>query len=147
MTNEPTNNPSPHHAMRATAEDPISRAAYPESVDPDLTTTSPATPVDDREPSGHNPPPIAEQRAELAETVDALTARLDVRERARTEAVARADQLKRQASEHQGLVAGSICALGVAAVLTVIGRRRHQHKKSSRRHDRPGRSTPTGGKS
>ncbi len=103
-------------------EDPILGISLDDSADPDLTTASPVKPVDE-EPE---PPPVAEQRAELAETVDALHDRLDVRQRAADEASAVNDQIKYQAAEHRTALIGAAGAVLATAVLVVVLRRRRR---------------------
>lgn len=105
--------------------DPIPAASDAGGVDPDLATSSPIKPVAD------DPPSVPEQRAELAETIDALHDRLDVRERARAEASARADQIKTQATEHRAALAG-VAGATIAGVVVLAVRRRRRRRATIR---------------
>lgn len=117
MSTEPNRDPSP-------ATDPI-LGVPGESADPDLVTSSPMEPADDDQQA----PPVARQRAELADTVDALHDRFDVRERARAEASARTDQVKQTVGENQNVIIGVLGALGLAAVVATVARLRRKSRE------------------
>lgn len=127
MTSESSNHPDPHDRPPGTTGDPVIDAGTTDAADPDLATASPieedASDDDDLEL-----PSVVDQRAELAETVDALSDRFDVRERARAEAAAQADHLTQQASEHRTAILGVLGAVGGAAVLLLIRRRRRRRE-------------------
>ncbi|MCF8587169.1 deoxyuridine 5'-triphosphate nucleotidohydrolase [Gordonia liuliyuniae] len=101
-----------------------------DDVDPDLATTSPIEPVDD---TPAPPQPAAQQRAELADTVDALHDRLDVRRRAIDEASVRTDQVKEQAVEHKNTLLGVAGGVGAVAVLVIVARRRRSDRQDRER--------------
>ncbi|OUC78785.1 DUF3618 domain-containing protein [Gordonia lacunae] len=64
-----------------------------------------------------NPPPVEQQRQELAETVDALAAKLDVPARVNDAASKTAHTAQEKAQENQTVLIGA----AVAAVLAVGG--------------------------
>ncbi|WP_439031977.1 DUF3618 domain-containing protein [Gordonia terrae] len=75
------------------------------------------TPADD-------PPPIEQQRQELAETVDALAAKLDVPARVSEAASETAHTAKVKAQENRTVVIGAAVAAVLAVGAIVIVRRR-----------------------
>ncbi len=137
MSNEPNNDRTAHHdPLPPAVDDTVADAATTDFVDPDLATRSPAAPPendDDNDDTDDEPPPVAEQRAELADTVDALSARLDVRERARTQAHASADQLKQQAGGHPAAMVGAAGALAAVVVTLLVRRRRRRRPPADAR--------------
>ncbi|MBM7279590.1 DUF3618 domain-containing protein [Gordonia rubripertincta] len=72
----------------------------------------------DRNPAG-DPPPIEQQREELAETVDALAAKLDVAARVNTAAAETAQTAKVKAEENRTTLIG-VAVAAVLAIGTVI---------------------------
>ncbi|MCK8615345.1 DUF3618 domain-containing protein [Gordonia sp. C13] len=78
----------------------------------------------DRKPAG-DPPPIEQQREELAETVDALAAKLDVPARVNTAASETAQTAKVKAEENRTTLIGVAVAavLAIGAVIVVKRRR------------------------
>lgn len=72
----------------------------------------------DRNPAG-DPPPIEQQREELAETVDALAAKLDVPARVNTAASETAHTAKVKAEENRTALIG-VAVAAVLAIGTVI---------------------------
>ncbi|MBD0863943.1 DUF3618 domain-containing protein [Gordonia sp. zg691] len=71
-----------------------------------------------------NPPPIEQQREELAETVDALTAKLDVPSRLSDAAADTAATAKVKAQENRTVLIGVAAAALVAIGAVVVLRRR-----------------------
>ena len=78
-----------------------------------------------------SPPPIEQQRAELAETVDALTHKLDVSSRVKTTASDSVETLRRTADQHQPAVA--VATTTAVAVFLLITLRRRRSRKALRR--------------
>lgn len=111
-------------------ESGVDDAIFGEGVDPDI--------VDSHGERGHGPddgtvPPAQEQRAELANTVEALTGKLDVRARTRDVAADGARRAKRQIDEHQTVIAAMF---GGVAVLTVAILLRRRCRRDRRRDGR-----------
>ncbi|AZZ83272.1 DUF3618 domain-containing protein [Gordonia alkanivorans] len=79
----------------------------------------------DRNPAG-DPPPVEQQREELAETVDALAAKLDVPARVNTAAAETAHTAKVKAEENRTTLIGVAVAavLAIGTVIVVKRRRR-----------------------
>ncbi|ASR02114.1 DUF3618 domain-containing protein [Gordonia rubripertincta] len=77
----------------------------------------------DRNPAG-DPPPIEQQREELAETVDALAAKLDVPARVNTAASETAHTAKVKAEENRTALIGVAVAAVLAIGTVIIVRRR-----------------------
>ncbi|MBY4575255.1 deoxyuridine 5'-triphosphate nucleotidohydrolase [Gordonia paraffinivorans] len=70
------------------------------------------------------PPPIEQQREELAETVDALAAKLDVPARVSAAASETAHTARTKATENRNALAGAAVAAVVALGAFLIVRRR-----------------------
>lgn len=91
-------------------------------------TSSGATP----EPGATAPtdvPPVEEQRAELAQTVDALVQKFDVPTRVKTAAADTAHTAQIKAKDNQQVLATSGAIGAVLLVLLVVARRRRSKKR------------------
>jgi hypothetical protein len=91
-------------------------------------TSSGATP----EPGATGPndlPPVEEQRAELAQTVDALAQKFDVPTRVKTAAADTAHTAQIKAKDNQQVLATSGAIGAVLLVLLVVVRRRRSKKR------------------
>ena len=71
-------------------------------------------------------PPVEQQRAEIAETVDALTQKLDVPARVKSTASDSVDTVRRTASQNPQLLAALGAAVAAAVVVRVVRRRRRR---------------------
>lgn len=74
------------------------------------------------------PPPVEQQRAELAETVEALTQKLDVPTRVKSAATetAHTAQVKAKDNQQTLVVAG---AAGIGAIIAIVLLRRRRRSK------------------
>lgn len=73
-----------------------------------------------------NPPPVEQQRQELAETVDALAAKLDVPARVNDAASKTAHTAQEKAQENQTVLIGAVLAAVLAVGGIIILRRRRR---------------------
>jgi hypothetical protein len=97
--------------------DPTSPDQQP---DPAVVTPAVVTPAD--------PPPVEEQRAELAETVDALAQKFDVPTRVKTAAADTAHTAQVKAKDNPQLLAASGAAAVLMLGLVLVIRRRSKKK-------------------
>lgn len=75
------------------------------------------------------PPPVEQQRAELAETVEALTQKLDVPARVKSAAADTAHTAQVKAKDNQQtLVVAGAAGLGAIIAIVVLRRRRRRSK-------------------
>ena len=74
-------------------------------------------------------PPVEEQRAELAQTVDALTQKFDVPTRVKTAAADTAHTAQVKAKDNQQVLATSGAIGAVLLVLLIVVRRRRSKKR------------------
>jgi len=79
-----------------------------------------------------SPPPIEQQRTELAETVDALTQKLDVPSRVKTTASHSIETIRRTADQNRPAVAAA-AATAVAVFLLITLQRKRRNRKALRR--------------
>ena len=77
----------------------------------------------DRNPAT-DPPPVEQQREELAETVDALAAKLDVPARVNAAAAETAYTARVKAEENRTVLIGAAVAAALAVGTVVVRRRR-----------------------
>lgn len=85
------------------------------------------TAADSPEESTPPPPPVEQQRAELAETVEALTQKLDVPTRVKAAAsdTAHTAQVKAKDNQQMLMISG---AAGVGAILVIVLLRRRRRR-------------------
>lgn len=94
--------------------------------------TEPTSPGATPDPGATGPtdvPPVEEQRAELAETVDALAQKFDVPTRVKTAAADTAQTAQIKAKDNQQVLATSGAIGAVLLVLLVVVRRRRSKKR------------------
>ncbi|ORM25159.1 DUF3618 domain-containing protein [Williamsia sp. 1135] len=89
-----------------------------------MTEPTPTDPADDQTP----PPPVEQQRAELAETVEALAQKLDVPTRVKSAAADTAHTAQVKAIENQQPLA-AFGAAGVVAIIAIVLLRRRRRSK------------------
>ncbi len=92
-----------------------------------MTEPTPTGSADDQTP----PPPVEQQRAELAETVEALTQKLDVPARVKSAAADTAHTAQVKAKENPQPLA-AFGAAGVVAIIAIIVLRRRRHSKGKK---------------
>jgi hypothetical protein len=86
--------------------------------------TTPTPEPDNSEPSAADPPPVEQQREELAETVDALTKKLDVPARVSAATNETVHAAAAKAKDNRQAIIGAVVAGALALGAIVVIRRR-----------------------